>query len=55
MYKKSARFQLKNWDAQTRLGSQPFQLGSAQLGKFQLETITITYLHILDILVLPNR
>ena len=38
MYIKSAWFQLKNWDAQARLGL-------AQLGKFQLELITrlITY------------
>ena len=40
MYIKSARFQLQNWDAQARLGSQPSKLGSAQLGKFQLELIT---------------
>ena len=36
---KSARFQLENWDAQAQLGKQPSQLGSAQLGKFQLELI----------------
>ena len=40
MYTKSAQFQLKNWDAQAQLGSQPSQLGSAQLWKFQLELIT---------------
>ena len=28
MYKKSARFQLENWDAQARLGLQPSQLSS---------------------------
>ena len=44
MYIKSALFQLENRDAQARLGSQPSQLGSAQLQKFQLE------LYILDIL-----
>ena len=43
MYKKSVWFQLENWDAQAQLGSQPSQLGSAQLGKFQLELITNTY------------
>ena len=37
------RFQPKNWNAQARAGSKPFQLGSAQLGKFQLELITNTY------------
>ena len=51
MYIKSARFQLKNWDAQARLGSQPSQLGLAQLGKFQLKLITrlftVTFLTIL--------
>ena len=41
---KSAQFQLENWDAQARLGSQPSQLGSAQLGKFQLKLITTKYI-----------
>ena len=43
MYIKSARFQLENWDAQAWLGSQPSQLGLAQLGKLQLELITNTW------------
>ena len=38
MYIKSAWFQLKNWDTQAWLGSQPFQLGSTQ--EYQLELIT---------------
>ena len=43
MYIKSDRFQLKYWDAQlgsAQLASQPSQLDSAQLGKFQLKLIT---------------
>ena len=40
IYIKSAWFQLKNWDAQARLSSQPSQLGSAQLRKFHLKLIT---------------
>ena len=35
----SARFQLENWSSQAWLGSEPFQLGSAWVGKFQLELI----------------
>ena len=35
MYIKSARFQLKNWDAQAQLGSQPSQLSS---GNFSLNS-----------------
>ena len=38
--KKSARFQLENWNAPAQLGLEHFQLGLAQLEKFQLEIIT---------------
>ena len=41
--KSPARFQLGNWDAPARLGSEPLKLGSARAGKFQLGLITITY------------
>ena len=44
IYILSARFQLEYWSAQARLGSEPFQLGSVQLGKFQLELITTSQL-----------
>ena len=48
MYIKLARFQLENWNAQARLGSEPFQLGLAQAGKFQLEPITRLGMYLLS-------
>ena len=42
----SARFQLKNWSAPARLGSESSQLGLAWAGKFQLELISSTYLFV---------
>ena len=41
--KLSTRFQLENWITPARLGSETIQLGSAQLGIFQLELITSIY------------
>ena len=42
IYKKknTARFQLENWRAPARLGSESSQLGLARAGKFQLELIS---------------
>jgi hypothetical protein len=40
----SARFQLENWNAPSRLSSEPSQLGLARAGKFQLGLITSGYM-----------
>ena len=43
MYKKSARFQLENWDAQARLGLQPSQLSSENFSSNSSLQISFSY------------
>jgi hypothetical protein len=41
-----ARFQLENYSAPVRLGSEPSQLGLARAGKFQLKLISTNHVHV---------